>query len=644
MQPYTAVLLQHEFGIFGGVHGEFVLELLRSLRMPVVTTLHTVQAHASHIRMDVATHVLQWSAAAVTLAGDGCRATRSWAHAYGAAAVDTSCVHIPHGVPPPSPCPPAWHRAALGFHAETFLILTGGLLSPGKGIEHVVAAMPAVLAVNPQARLLIMGSPHPSDKHSIQYAAQLRHDVATSEARHAIHFVSGYLATSQVARLYAAAHVFVAAHASRSQRSSGTLAAACAAGAAGVGTRFPAAIELIEGPHGGIVVRHDDQDALASALAALVADPARTAGMGARCGEAMRVAHWQVVGEHYAQLALEGAKRHGTPGPGGVRHSAGGATAWLPSCSVAQAPLRTSISNGLMVAFGVRNPDWVDGLGPGWGHLDTWIGRARSGWGTDAVLLKGTMLTWTEAALAPADSRRPFRPRTVRLFEAPDCEMAANVDEATGAARLVQSCVGAAGAATWSANRTLWMAPRSAAVRMAVDVALRLTSPPDGGGKQPPRLSVCVDQLTAAVGDPAYFKWRIRNQGALRAARRRRGWRRHRGAGPVLQVPLASLPLVLDSTDSRGCATQLALSLVPVAGGDAALGGEVRLDGEGHPHAVVFHHHLSGGAGQPREGGRAAGGVMRGGQALWGHSDVELRWSAAQKQGAPQLCAPALDE
>ena len=97
MQPYTAVLLQHEFGIFGGVHGEFVLELLRSLRMPVVTTLHTVQAHASHIRMDVATHVLQWSAAAVTLAGDGCRATRSWAHAYGAApAYRTSCIPAIH--------------------------------------------------------------------------------------------------------------------------------------------------------------------------------------------------------------------------------------------------------------------------------------------------------------------------------------------------------------------------------------------------------------------------------------------------------------------------------------------------------------------------------------------------------------------
>ena len=558
--------------------------------------------------------------------------------------MNTTCVHIPHGVPPPSQCPPAWHRAALGFHAETFLILTGGLLSPGKGIEHVVAAMPAVLAVNPQARLLIMGSPHPSDKHSIQYAAQLHRDVAASGAGHAIHFVSGYLAHAHLARLYAAAHVFVAAHSSRSQRSSGTLAAACAAGAAGCGTRFPAAVELIEGPHGGIVVPHDDQAALTSALAALVADRGRTAAMGARCAEAMGPAYWHVVGGRYAKLALEAATRQGARDAGVARLVIDGATEWLPACSVAQAPLKTSISNGLMVAFAVRNPDWVDGQGPGWGQLDTWVGRARTGWGTDAVLLKGTMLTWPEAT---GDTRRPVRTRNVRLFEAHDCEMVATVDDASGGARLVQSCVGAAGGGTWSANRTLWMLPHSVAVRMTVDVALVLTSPPLDGvllgssKQQASQLSVCVDQLTAAVGDPAYFRWRIRNRGALRNGRRRGWWRRRREAGPVLKLSLHGPPLVLDSTDSRGCATQLALSALPAGGGEvASSGGEVRLDGDGQPHAVVFHCPLSGAA-HPRG---AAGEVGGSRSALWAHSEVELRWTATQQPGAPQLCTPALDE
>jgi len=85
-QAYSAVLLQHEFGIFGGVHGEFVLELLRPLRRPVMSTLHTVEAHASQVRLAVATQVMLWSTAAVTLAGDGCRAVGSWAHAYGTGA------------------------------------------------------------------------------------------------------------------------------------------------------------------------------------------------------------------------------------------------------------------------------------------------------------------------------------------------------------------------------------------------------------------------------------------------------------------------------------------------------------------------------------------------------------------------------
>ena len=103
----------------------------------------------------------------------------------------TTCEHITHGVPVPSACPGEWHRTALGLPSEAFIILTGGLISRGKGIEHVIAAMPAVLAANPHARLLIVGSPHPSDTKSIAYAAQLRADVAASPAKRAITFVSG---------------------------------------------------------------------------------------------------------------------------------------------------------------------------------------------------------------------------------------------------------------------------------------------------------------------------------------------------------------------------------------------------------------------------------------------------------------------
>ena len=560
----------------------------------------------------------------------------------------TTCEHITHGVPVPSACPGEWHRTALGLPSEAFIILTGGLISRGKGIEHVIAAMPAVLAANPYARLLIVGSPHPSDTKSIAYATQLRADVVASPAKRAITFVSGgYLTKGALQRLYAAAHVFAAPHTSRSQRSSGTLAAACAAGAAGVATRFPAAVDLIEGPHAGIVVQHDDPSAVASALAALAADPERTRAMGARCAAAMRTAHWPQVGIRYAELSTRAASKAAGATNAKDTRLDDGATAWLPTCTVSQAPLRSSATNGLMVVSGIRNPGWVDGVGPGWSHLDTWVGRRRRGWGADAVLLKGTMLSWTEppAEARPRNARRQRdSAHSVRLFEGPDCTMSATTDTATGGAVLVQTCTGAG----WSANRTLFVAPHTARVMCTIDVALQpnFSNYDSGVEAASPRLSVCMDQLTAAVGDPAYFRWRLRREDAslMRAHKRRRRRRRRRadGEGSVLDVPLSpDFSLHLDSTDSRGCATQLALSVLQSTG-DAPVAAELRLDGKKQPHAVVYHFELQ----KRRDATNVAtgGGSDTAAGVLSAHAELQMRWTAAQKDDAAELCIPALDE
>ena len=621
---YHALLVQHEFGIHGGVHGEFLLELLLGTRTPVVTTPHTVEGQAHPLRVAALAQALRWSAGAVSLAGDGCQVVGSWAGAYGTEPVSTPCTHISHGVAPPLPCSKAFHRARLGLPPDTFLVLTGGLLSPGKGTEAVVDAWPAVLAAQPKALLLIVGAPHPADAGGGAYMRALRRCVRLSPARRgSIRFVEGYLSDEALQRLYAAAHVFVAAHSGRGQRSSGTLADACAAGCAAVATPFPAALHL-PALGAGILVPFDQPAALRAALAGLAAAPERAAAMGEWARVSVAGLTWPQVGLRYAQLARAAAQAGSATDQRGVD----GARAWLPRVRLSEARLVTSLSNGLMRVYAASNPGWVDGQGPGWALLDTWVARRRSGWGEDAVLLKGTLLSYS----LPGEPRQ----RSLRLFEDGATSSEARGDGPGGGpggcGELVQTWSGALpGAPTVRvhANRTLSLAPRSAAVRLRLSVAVAVERGAGVGVPSPLTLSPCLDQLTAAAGDPAFFAWAVQDAPPLAksSATRDHKRRRPRAGSPSLQLQ-PEQPLRLVSRDSRGCATQLDVRAM----GERLASAELRMDARGHPHALV-HTYL------PLQTA-----ALQATRTQLLAAEVLFRWSARQEATAPPLCMPALDE
>jgi glycosyltransferase involved in cell wall biosynthesis len=153
---FQVVSLQHEFGVFGGEAGNHIMALLSRLSMPIVTTLHTVLAEPRSVQHSVLKKVVDVSAKVIVMA----EKARGLLHTvYG---VPGSKIElIPHGIPDTAFVEPDGAKAALGFAGKP-IILTFGLLSPNKGIEVMIDAMPSILNKRPDAIYVVLGATHPN--------------------------------------------------------------------------------------------------------------------------------------------------------------------------------------------------------------------------------------------------------------------------------------------------------------------------------------------------------------------------------------------------------------------------------------------------------------------------------------------------
>ncbi len=153
---FDVVSLQHEFGIFGGDAGGHILPLLWRLSMPIVTTLHTVLAEPKPIQRDVLTRIIEASAKVIVMAEKG-RELLGAVYRVPAHKIEV----IAHGVPDFAFVEPDSAKEKLGFSGKS-VILTFGLLSPNKGIEVMIDAMPAILERRPDAVYVVLGATHPN--------------------------------------------------------------------------------------------------------------------------------------------------------------------------------------------------------------------------------------------------------------------------------------------------------------------------------------------------------------------------------------------------------------------------------------------------------------------------------------------------
>ena len=334
-----AVVIQHEFGIFGGPSGEMVLTLMDATEQPIISVLHTILPDPSPDQERVLRGVIARSARLVTMARKGRDILRE---TYGVP--DEAIEVIPHGYPEREPITDRARdalRRRLGYDGHRVL-LTFGLLGPSKGLEHAIDAMPEVVRADPSALYVIAGATHPGivAREGEAYREgliQRAQDLGVSE--HVV-FLDAYLGTDDLLDHLQAADVYVTPYLSERQITSGTLSFAFGMGLPIVSTPYWHAAELLEDGLGRLVP-FKDAGAIAAAVSALFTDDAARRALKARVLDAARGTSWPRAGERIHQLAgrvADAARR--------------------PAANVLRFP-----------DMGERRPDAAPAVGHAWDHL-----------------------------------------------------------------------------------------------------------------------------------------------------------------------------------------------------------------------------------------------------------------------------------
>ena len=291
LNTHDVVLVQHEYGIYGGPDGADVVTVLEALTVPCIVVLHTVLEHPCPNQRWVLERVIDEADVVVTMTEAGRQ--RLIDH-YD---VDPAKAHvIPHGADGPAPVP-----SRSNAHGRP-IILTWGLLGPGKGVEWAIEALASLRDVNP--RYLVLGKTHPKvAEHS---GEQYREGLVRHAARHGVldlvEFDDRYLTTAELALLVDRASVVLLPYDSEDQVTSGVLVEAVAAGRPVVSTAFPHATELLAGGL-GIVVAQRDSTAMAASLRRVLTEPGLAESMSDRAGQSSPDLLWGAVARQYRALA-----------------------------------------------------------------------------------------------------------------------------------------------------------------------------------------------------------------------------------------------------------------------------------------------------------------------------------------------------
>lgn len=306
-----ALLVQHEFGIFGGPEGAWLIDLLDHVRRPVITTLHTVLQEPAPPYLRRMHEVIERSTRLVALTPS---AVDILAHRYGVRreSVET----IQHGVPDRPFVSPEMRHAAIGAEGRRVL-MTFGLLGPSKGIEDMIDAMAAVVKTHPEALYIVVGATHPGVlAHAGEaYRLSLIEQVRRLGLENNVRFVDRYMDSNELFEWIEACDIYVTPYPNREQISSGTVAIAVGLGRAAVATKFRYAEDLLADER-GLLVEPNAPEELAAAVLSLLDNPALRSELQQRAYAYGRGMTWESVGGRYLDVARALASTEITLGTG----------------------------------------------------------------------------------------------------------------------------------------------------------------------------------------------------------------------------------------------------------------------------------------------------------------------------------------
>jgi len=299
---FDAVSLQHEFGIFGGDAGGHIMALVSRLTVPLITTLHTVLAAPSPSQRNVLDRIASASSRLIVMAEKGRELLRT-IYRVPAEKIEV----IPHGIPDFPFVEPDMAKATLGFSART-VILTFGLLSPSKGIEIMIDAMPSVLKCRPDAVYVVLGATHPNlvrDQGETYRTGLALRAQELGIADHVV-FLDRFVDQATLLQFISMCDIYVTPYLNESQMTSGTLAYSFGLGKAVVSTPYWHAQELLADGR-GVLVPFGDAAETGREIAALLADDTRLQLIRRRAYSSSRSMIWARSAERYV-AAFERAR------------------------------------------------------------------------------------------------------------------------------------------------------------------------------------------------------------------------------------------------------------------------------------------------------------------------------------------------
>jgi glycosyltransferase involved in cell wall biosynthesis len=303
-RSFGVVSIQHEYGIWGGRDGAYVLDFVNALRTPFVVTLHTVLQRPTASQRHILGELVHSSASTVVMSNSAADLlTRS----YG---TDPARVEIvPHGVPYVPMVASDGVKPQMGLKGH-MVILSFGLLSPGKGYESAIAAMPAVVRADPSAIYVIVGATHPEliRREGESYRETLAALASSLGVADHVRFVGRFVDATELGLWLEAADIFVTPYQNMEQIVSGTLSYAMGAGKAIVSTPYAYASERLADGRGRLVAA-GSTEALADGLIELALSGAVRAEHGRRAHDYSRGMLWPEVGAQYRQIFVRAAGR-----------------------------------------------------------------------------------------------------------------------------------------------------------------------------------------------------------------------------------------------------------------------------------------------------------------------------------------------
>jgi glycosyltransferase involved in cell wall biosynthesis len=290
------VCLQHEYGIFGGPAGSHILHLLRGLKMPVVTTLHTVLREPNPDQLMVMEEIAELSDRLIVMSQLSSQFLQEIFKVPGSK-IDM----VPHGVPDLPFLDPNFYKDRFGVEGKAVL-LTFGLLSPNKGIENVIQALPQILSKHKNVVYMVAGATHPHvlRRDGDQYRSYLQALAKEVGVESNVIFHNRFVSPEEMVEFIGAADIYITPYRHEAQVVSGTLAYALGAGKAVISTPYWHAIELLDDRRGALVP-FQDPDAIARKTVELLDTPAIRHAMRKRAYMFARDMVWKSVAQGYME-------------------------------------------------------------------------------------------------------------------------------------------------------------------------------------------------------------------------------------------------------------------------------------------------------------------------------------------------------